>query len=259
MKLSASILDARPDGMGEAEWLLRLELAACYRMFDHIGWTELIFNHISLRVPGPQPHYLINPFGLHYSEVAATNLIKVGLDGTPVNDSPYTVNRAGFVIHSAIHAHRPDAHCIMHVHTTAGMAVACKEDGLTYDNFYGAQLWGDVAYHDFQGVTTRLEEQVDLVRSLGQKNVLILRNHGLLVCADSIPAAFVLMWRLNRACEVQLAAASLPGPTRILPEHVRLQCVHNTKEGVDPENRVAEKVFEAMVRQAGITSYEMLV
>ena len=176
-----------------------------------------------------------------------------------MTDSPYTVNRAGFVIHSAIHAHRPDAHCIMHVHTTAGMAVACKEDGLAYDNFYGAQLWGDVAYHDFQGVTTRLEEQVDLVRSLGTKNVLILRNHGLLACAASVPTAFMLMWRLNRACEVQLAAASLRGSTRTVSDQVRRLCAHNIEKGVDPENRVAEKVFDAMVRQAGVTSYAMLV
>ena len=251
-------LKARPAAIGEAEWKLRLELAACYRVFAHMGWTELIFNHITARVPGPDKHYLINPFGLHYSEVTASNLIKVGIDGAPVHQTPYTVNRAGFVIHSAIHAHRDNAHCIMHVHTTAGMAVAQKEAGLTHDDFYGAQLWNDVAYHDFEGVTTRTEEQDSLVASLGQKRVLILRNHGLLVCEENIPAAFWLMWTLQRACEVQVMAASIPGPNRGLSDEVRALCAQKEHQNVDPENRVAQKIFDAMVRQTGISAYDML-
>ncbi|HEY4371225.1 MAG TPA: class II aldolase/adducin family protein [Burkholderiales bacterium] len=250
---------ARPAGMGEAEWALRLELAACYRVFAHLGWTELIFNHITVRVPGGERHYLINPFGLHYREVTASNLIKVGLDGAPAHETPHSVNRAGFVIHSAIHAARANVHCIMHTHTTAGMAVAQKEAGLTHDDFYGAQLWGGVAYHDFEGVTTRTEEQAALVQSLGEKNVLILRNHGLLVCEENIPAAFWLLWTLQRACEVQLAAASIPGPNRALSDEVRARCMHKEHQVVDPQNRVAQKIFDAMLRQAGITSYDMLV
>jgi len=252
-------LKARPQGMAEAEWKARLELAACYRIFAHMGWTELIFNHITVRVPGPERHYLINPFGLHYSEVTAPNLIKVGIDGIPVHPTEYTVNRAGFVIHSAIHATREDAHCIMHVHTTAGMAVAQKEAGLSHDDFYGAQLWGEVAYHDFEGVTTRTEEQAGLVASLGKKKVLILRNHGLLVCEHDIPSAFWLMWTLQRACEVQLAAASIPGPNRTLSNEVRALCAHKEHKNVDPENRVAQKIFDALARQAGIRSYDALI
>jgi len=119
---------ARPDGMDEVEWGLRLELAACYRLFDHLGWAEAIFNHITVRVPGPDPrlpHYLINPFGLHYSEVTATNLVKIDVDGKAISASEHPVNVAGFIIHSAVHRAREDAHCIMHVHTTAGCAVAC--------------------------------------------------------------------------------------------------------------------------------------
>ncbi len=251
-------LKARPADIGADEWKLRLELAACYRVFAHMGWTELIFNHITARVPGSEKHYLINPFGLHYSEVTASNLIKVGHDGTPVHATPYTVNRAGFIIHSAIHANRGDAHCIMHVHTTAGMAVAQKEAGLSFDDFYGAQLWGDVAYHDFEGVTTRTEEQEGLVASLGEKRVLILRNHGLLVCEQNIPAAFWLIWTLQRACEVQMAAAAIPGPNRTLSNEVRALCAQREHQNVDPENRVAQKIFDAMVRQAGIGAYDML-
>jgi len=252
-------LKARPAGMGEEEWKLRLELAACYRIFAHMGWVELIFNHITVRVPGPEKHYLINPFGLHYSEVTASNLIKVGLDGAPIHETPYTVNRAGFVIHSAIHDNREDAHCIMHVHTTAGMAIAQKEAGLSYDDFYGAQLWNEVAYHDFEGVTTRTEEQESLVASLGQKHVMILRNHGLLVCQESIPTAFWLMWTLQRACEIQVMAAAIPGPNRVLSNEVRALCANKEHKNVDPENRVAQKIFDAMSRQAGIASFDVLI
>ncbi|HVC10832.1 MAG TPA: class II aldolase/adducin family protein, partial [Burkholderiales bacterium] len=181
MDLSEKLLRLKPAGMAGEEWQARLELAACYRAFDWLGWTELIYNHITARVPGPERHYLINPYGLWYNEVTATNLVKVNLAGEAVDGSRYPVNRAGFVIHSAVHAAREDAHCIIHTHTTAGSAVASKKDGLRYDNFYGATLYGQVAYHDFEGVTTDLAEQPRLVASLGAKPVLILRNHGLLV------------------------------------------------------------------------------
>src|SRR3954470_2448821 len=124
MDLNESLIAQRPDGMASEEWRLRLELAACYRIFDHMGWTELIYNHITMRLPGPDRHYLINPFGLNYNEVTASNLIKVGLDGAPIDPTPHHVNKAGFIIHGAIHAVRDDAHCIMHTHTTAGIAVA---------------------------------------------------------------------------------------------------------------------------------------
>ena len=255
-------LRARPAGIAEAEWKARLELAACYRVFSFLGWTELIFNHITVRVPGEaddQRHYLINPFGLHYSEVTATNLIKVGLDGAPVHDTPYTVNRAGFVIHSAIHGARADAHCIMHIHSTAGMAVACKEAGLTHDNFYGAMIAGDVAYHDYEGVTTRTDEQDRLVASLGTKHCLILRNHGLLACEENVPDAFFTMWTLNRACEIQMASAAIAGPNRALTPDAIASSLLKQHGSVDPEGRVQPKVFDAMVRRAGITSFDMLI
>lgn len=257
-----SALRARPAQMGEGEWKARLELAACYRVFAFLGWTELIFNHITVRVPpdgSDARHYLINPFGLHYSEVTATNLIKVGIDGEPVDPTPYSVNRAGFVIHSAIHGRRDDAHCIMHIHTTAGMAVACKEAGLSYDNFYAAQLWSDVAYHDYEGVTTRTDEQERLVQSLGERHCLILRNHGLLACEESLPVAFFLMWTLNRACEIQMAAGAIPGPNRMPSGEAVTASSHRLHRSVDPQGQVQQKVFDAMVRRAGITSYDALI
>ncbi len=243
-----------PAGMPAAEWTARLDLACCYRLFDHLGWTELIFNHITLRVDeageGSEARYLINPFGLHYAEVTPLNLIRTDIGGNSQSESAYTVNKAGFVIHSAVHAARPDAHCIMHVHTTAGCAVASKEEGLRHDNFYSAMMYGDVAYHDYEGVTTNLDEQPRLVRSLGQANHLILRNHGLLAAGPDIPTAFNRLWTLQRACEIQLASDAGRGPNRAIPAEV-LETVPATRvAGRGPVNRL---VFEAMLRRAGIS------
>ena len=257
MDMNESLLRQRPERMAEEEWRLRIELAACYRIFDFMGWTELIYNHITMRVPGPQRHYLINPFGLNYSEVTASNLIKVGLDGVPVDPTPHPVNKAGFVIHSAIHAAREDAHCIMHTHTTAGIAVALKEAGLMHDDFYGAMLFGRVAYHDFEGISVRTDEQPRLVKSLGDKDVLILRNHGLLVCERDIPSAFRLMWHLQRACEVQCAGDAIPGPNRILSDDVRRQSAHDGAN-FEPRGQLERMVFASVLRKAGLTP-DMLV
>jgi ribulose-5-phosphate 4-epimerase/fuculose-1-phosphate aldolase len=140
------------------ERALRVQLAAAYRIFALLGWTELIYNHITLRVPGPERHFLINPFGLHYSEVTASNLVKIDLEGRPVLPTRWPVNPAGFTIHAAIHAGIERAHCVMHTHTTAGMAVACGRAGLSMSNFYSAQLHGKVAYHDFEGITVHAGE-----------------------------------------------------------------------------------------------------
>jgi ribulose-5-phosphate 4-epimerase/fuculose-1-phosphate aldolase len=229
---------------------LRAELAACYRLFDWLGWTELIFNHITVRVPGPgKPQYLINPFGPHFAEVTPENLVRIDLDGEVQDGSPAEVNRAGFVIHSAIHAARDDAHCIMHVHTTAGCAVASKEEGLGHDNFYSAMLYDDVAYHDYEGVTTNLDEQPRLVASLGHRNHLILRNHGLLVVGPDIPGAFNRLWVLQRACEIQIAAHAVAGPNRSIPESI----LKNVPAGrVAGQSKVHKLIFETMLRRAGI-------
>ena len=230
---------------------LRAELAACYRLFDWMGWTELIFNHITLRLPsqaGEPTRYLINPFGLHYAEVTPENLVAVDLQGR-CDDPQAQINRAGFVIHSAIHAARDDAHCIMHVHTTAGCAVACKEEGLRHDNFYSAMLYGDVAYHDYEGVTTTLDEQPRLVASLGECHHLILRNHGLLAVGPDIATTFNRLWTLQRACEIQLASDAGQGPNRRIDEAV-LQRVPQTR--VAGRQEVQQMIFEAMLRRAGI-------
>lgn len=236
----------------QSESQLRQDLAGCYRLFDWLGWTELIFNHITVRVPtaaGDKAQYLINPFGLHYAEVTPDNLVLIDIDGKPGEGSKAAVNRAGFVIHSAIHAARDDAHCIMHVHTTAGCAISCKEEGLRHDNFYSAMLYGDVGYHDYEGVTTNLDEQPRLVASLGTRNHLILRNHGLLVTGPDIPTAFNRLWVMQRACEIQLASDAGQGANRSIPESI-LQTVPQTR--VAANGQVHRTIFETMLRRAGI-------
>lgn len=261
MDLSQALLHARPAAMTDDEWALRLELAACYRLFDVLGWVELIYNHITVRVPGVEggpAQYLINPFGLNYCEVTATNLVKIDVDGRKLDDSPYPVNAAGFVIHSAIHAARADAHCIMHTHTTAGMAVACKSGGLRADNFYSAILAGRVGYHDFEGITTELDEQPRLVASLGGNDVLILRNHGLVAVGAHIPAAFVNLWTLQRACEVQQAADAMGGANIAIADHVLRAIPEQQKPLQRPGMRVGEAAFEATLRRYNIR-YETLV
>ena len=252
MEYSAALLARRPAGMTEEEWRSRLELAACYRIFDALGWTELIYNHITLRLAGPQRHYLINPFGLNYNEVTAANLIKVRLDGSAVDATPYPVNRAGFIIHSAIHAAREDAHCIMHTHTTAGMAIAKKQAGLSHDDFYGAILTGRVAYHDFEGISLRAEEQPRLVASLGQCDVLILRNHGLLVVERDVPAALRLMWHVQRACEIQTLAQAVKGPDIELSDQVRRQSAADAAN-FEPKGQLERLLMASMLRRAGVS------
>ena len=237
---------ARPANCSDAEWQARLDLAACYRIFHLLGWSEMIYNHISLRVPGLERHFLINPFGLHYSEVCASNLLKVDLQGRVLSDSPFSVNAAGFHPHATLHGHIDDCHCVMHTHTTAGMAVAGSARGLSISNFYAAQLGGRVAYHDFEGITVHADEGARLVKNIGDKPAVILRNHGLLAWGPSIALTFYTLWILQRACEIQCAGAAL-GPVIEIPEDIQRKCqrdaaVVNTHPDFGREN------FDAMVR-----------
>ncbi len=231
--------------MTEAERKARVELAACYRIFDMLGWVEMIFNHITVRVPGPEVRFLINPFGLHYSEVTASNLVLIDVDGNPVRETSWPVNRAGFVIHSAIHGAVKDAHCVMHTHTTNGVAVSCLEEKLSPHNFYGAMLHGKVAYHEFEGVTVDPGEQERLVRDLGDKPVMLLRNHGLLAWGPSVPEAFLWLWTVQRACDVQITAAQA-GAIHPIRDGVFLQTV---RESGPAEKRTCDDVFAALQRK----------
>jgi ribulose-5-phosphate 4-epimerase/fuculose-1-phosphate aldolase len=239
-----------------AEWAARQQLAACYRVFHLLGWTELIYNHISLRVPDSPGHLLLNRFGLHYTEVRASNLVKVDLAGRVVSPQGAPVNAAGVAPHCAIHAGVPDAHCVMHTHTTAGMAVASSHLGLTYDNFYAAQLWGRVAYHDFEGITVHADEGPHLVADIGAgptaergaapRPAVILRNHGLLAWGPALPVTFYTLFILQRACEIQLGGATL-GPTVPISDAIRLRCQEDAKK-VNAEPEFGSDTFAAMVR-----------
>jgi ribulose-5-phosphate 4-epimerase/fuculose-1-phosphate aldolase len=240
----SAVRQARDLPVSEAERAARVQLAACYRIFHHLGWTEMIFNHITLRVPGAEKLFLINPFGLHYSEITASSLVLIDLEGNPVREANWPVNRAGFVIHSAIHGDLDQAHCVMHTHTTTGMAVACLRDGLSPTNFYAAQLHGGVAYHDFEGITVDEGEKARLVASIGAKKAVILRNHGLLAWGPSLPEAFMTLWTLQRACDVQIASSSAGGLNPIR-ESVFAQTVRESGPG---EKRTCEDVFAAMQR-----------
>ncbi len=236
----------RQDTVGEVEWRARQQLAACYRIFAHLGWDELIYNHISLRVPGEDGAFLINPFGLHYSEVKASNLVKIDIDGNKLDGSNYPVNRAGFVQHSVFHRNLPDAHCIIHTHTTAGMAVSSTKEGLMATNFYAGFLVGNIAYHDFEGVTVRDEEGPRLIEHLGDKRFMILRNHGLLVMADTVPAAFLRYYIFERACQIQIATLSAGTPL-VIPDEVL--AVHKRDMfSMVTADRFGVPDFEAMVR-----------
>ena len=200
---------AKPIGaMSEEERQVRIDLAACYRLIAHYAMDDLIATHISARVPGAQEHFLVNPYGLLFSQVIASNLVKVDLEGRIVEDTPYAVNPAGFVIHSAVHAARPDAKCVIHTHTVPGMAVSCLEVGLLPLSQKSLRFYNRIAYHDYEGKSDNIDERERLAVDLGKMNAMILRNHGLLVCGPSVKWAFKCMMALEKSCKVQLAVMS---------------------------------------------------
>jgi ribulose-5-phosphate 4-epimerase/fuculose-1-phosphate aldolase len=209
------------NGIDPAEWRTRVDLAACYRLVDLYGMTDLHLNHISARVPGSQEHFLINPFGMMYEEITASSLIKVDLDGKIVANpnADYGINLAGYVIHSAIHGARHDVGCVLHTHTNAGMAVSVLKCGLL-PLTQTAMRWSKIAYHDFEGVAVELDERTRLVEDLGDCEVMILRNHGLLSVGQTIGQAFNNIYRLERACQTQLLAMACNSEMNVPPPAV---------------------------------------
>jgi ribulose-5-phosphate 4-epimerase/fuculose-1-phosphate aldolase len=196
------------DRVGEAEWQARVDLAACYRLIAAYDMTEMIANHVSVRVPGTTDQFLLNPYGMLYEEITASSLIKVDGQGQVLfNETDHSFNQAGWVIHECIHRARPDVHAIAHTHTLAGMAVSAMACGLM-PIAQSAMRFVDIGYHDYQGVALRLDEQERLVASLGDREALVLRNHGLLTVAPSIPECFNNLWRLERACRLQVMTLS---------------------------------------------------
>lgn len=203
-----------------SEWQARVDLAAAYRLVEHFGWDDIIFTHISARVPGTHD-FLINPYGLLFTEITASNLVKVDLDGTIVEPTPYFINPAGFTIHSAVHAAREDVGCVMHLHTVAGVAVSCQEHGLIPLNQTAMLLNDEVAYHEYEGVALDLEERPRLVADLGAKSVMLLRNHGTLAVGATVPEAFLMTYFLERACATQVAALAGGGALHYPSEAVQ--------------------------------------
>ncbi len=192
--------------VSDVEWQLRVDLAACYRLVAHFGWDDLIFTHISARVPGPEHHFLINPYGMMFDEITASSLVKIDHDARKVLDSPYEINPAGFTIHSAIHAARDDAKCVVHVHSINGVAVSAQKAGVLPLSQQSIFVLGSLAYHDYEGVALYAEEKPRLVRDLGDNSFFMLRNHGLLTVGPTVSDGFLLMYLFEAACMIQVRA-----------------------------------------------------
>ncbi len=225
------------DGISTAEWESRVDLAAAYRLAAHYRLTDLIYTHITASVPDEAGHFLINPYGLRWEEITASNLVKIDVDGNKVASSPFNVNPAGFTIHSAIHRSSHDAEWIMHTHSRAGVAVSTMEDGLLPLNQIALQFYGRISYHDYEGIALDLSERERIVASLGRNRALVLRNHGLLTTGATAGQMFNNMFYLERACEIQVATLSMGEPLRMVPddlvEHVAAQ--YDTPMGDDDD------------------------
>jgi ribulose-5-phosphate 4-epimerase/fuculose-1-phosphate aldolase len=232
------------------EWQARVDLAAAYRLVAHYGWDDLIFTHISARVPGPEHHFLINPYGWLFNQITASSLIKVDLDGKIVEPTSSIVNPAGFTIHSAVHAAREEAHCVLHLHTVAGVAVSCQEGGLLPINQTAMLLNDQVAYHEYEGVALDLDERPRLVGDLGTKNAMILRNHGTLTVGPTVAEAFLTMYFLERACETQVAALAGGGKLHYPAPEVQELVKRQATFGIAP---VAKLAWDAQLRMLDAT------
>ena len=228
----ATAMKAAPsvkDSCSAEEWALRIDLAAAYRLVAMYGWDDMIFTHLSVRIPGPEHHFLINPYNLMFEEITASSLVKIDMNGNPVDETPYVVNAAGFTVHSAVHMARDDAHAVIHLHTPSGQAVAAQAEGLLPISQTAMAVVNRLSYHDYEGIATDLEERARLGSDLGATNTaMILRNHGTLTVGKTMAEAFVSMYYLERACEVQVKALSaglkgLNNPPQGTPEKVHGQ------------------------------------
>ncbi|MBA5636688.1 class II aldolase/adducin family protein [Duganella sp. LX20W] len=208
------------DTVSAEEWRIRVDLAAAYRLTALFGWDDLVFTHISARVPGPEHHFLINPYGMMFDEITASSLVKIDGEGNKVSDSPYEINPAGFVIHSAVHAARENAHCVMHTHSVNGVAVSAQQGGLLPISQVSMGVLSSLGYHDYEGIALNPDEKPRLVRDLGKHTYLMLRNHGLLTVGATPADAFVAMYFFESACMIQLRAQAGGGPLVHIPQAV---------------------------------------
>ena len=242
-QISALQRSTRPGAAGERE--TRIALAACYRLVAHFGMDDLIYTHISARVPGEDGHFLINPFGMMFHEITASSLVKIDYDGKVVEENGYPVNTAGFVIHSAVHMAKPEVNCVLHTHTRAGIAVSCLEEGMLHINQHSAMFYGRVAYHDYEGIALDTDERSRLVRDLGDKPAMVLRNHGLLTAARTVEEAFVLMYYLEQCCRIQIDLMASGGKLTRLSDNV-LQ--HTAEQFVSAPQPCGEREWPALLR-----------
>jgi len=202
-------------GCSAEEWAMRVDLAAAYRLVAHFGWDDLVFTHITARVPGPEHHFLINPYGMLFDEITASSLVKIDMNGSKVAESPWPVNPAGFIIHSAIHAAREDMQCVMHTHTINGVAVSAQKHGVLPLSQQSIFVLQSLAYHGYEGVALRDDEKPRLVADLGRKHFLMLRNHGLLTLGHSVADAFQAMYLFEATCAIQVRAQA--GGSELIP------------------------------------------
>jgi ribulose-5-phosphate 4-epimerase/fuculose-1-phosphate aldolase len=220
MSVSPEQIPCLRDKVSPEEWAVRVDLAACYRLVARYGWEDLVFTHITARVPGSDDQFLINPYGVFFDEMTASSLVKIDLQGNKVEDSPFPVNPAGFVIHSAIHAARHDARCVLHTHTLNGVAVSTQRAGLLPISQHSMSVLSSLGYHDFEGPALRDDEKPRLVADLGDKTSLILRNHGLLTVGQTVADAFVAMYYLETSCAIQVRAQSGGGELITVPKEI---------------------------------------
>jgi ribulose-5-phosphate 4-epimerase/fuculose-1-phosphate aldolase len=241
-----SALPVSPARRSPEEWQVRVDLAAAYRLVAHFGWDDLIFTHLSARVPGPEHHFLINPYGMTFDEITASSLVKIDLDGKIVEESAYSVNAAGFTIHSAVHAAREDAHCVMHLHTTTGVAVSAQAGGLQPFNQTAMIVREDLAYHEYEGIALDLAERPRLVADLGEKSAMLLWNHGTLTLGKSVASAFLTMYFLERACAMQVATLAGGGAIHHASADVQALVARQAKFG---KGMVDDLAWRALVRK----------
>ena len=220
MNATAHDIPSLRDKVSPEEWAVRVDLAACYRLVAHYGWEDLVFTHITARVPSTEDQFLINPYGMFFDEITASSLVKIDVHGNTIQDSPYPVNPAGFVIHSAIHAARHDAKCVLHTHTQNGVAVSAQRAGLLPISQHSISVLASLGYHDFEGPALRDDEKPRLVADLGDRTSLILRNHGLLTVGETVADAFVAMYYLETSCAIQVRAQSGGGELIPVPKDI---------------------------------------
>ncbi len=237
---------AQAGPISEAERALRVDLAATYRLAALHGWTDVIYTHISLRVPGPEHHFLINPFGLAFDEITASSLVKIDMNGNKMSESPYPVNAAGFVIHSAVHMARPDALCVMHLHNDDGISLSMCGEGLLPLSQHAMMFYNRIGYHDYEGIALSLDERTRLIADLGTHKAMVLRNHGLLTCGETVAEAYMRMNYLDKAARTQMKAMAATKDLRMPPAEV---AEHTARQHGNDRSRLGDREWPSLLRR----------